>query len=238
MMLKAHTLAVTLLVAAATRAAAQGGYGEMAACEGVCEYLIKVDMQWSPENHPTDFPMDPEGHFSPFYSVAHDDSFVVWRQGETSAPGIQMIAETGAGDAFLEEVAACGDSCSEPVTFMCSPMSGVCSGEGVITVSPSLPYLSTATMLAPSPDWFTGLDAWPLCKDGEWVKEMSQDVNAYDAGTDLGPGFLSEDMPNAVKSEIFSFGGVMPPEASIFYNPSTGMIAPIGTISVELIGCE
>lgn len=80
--------------------------------------------------------------------------FILWRRGETSAPGIQMIAETGAGDAFFEEVDSCGDSCGEPVTLGCSPMSGVCTGEGVVAATPEYPYLSTASMLAPSPDWY------------------------------------------------------------------------------------
>lgn len=45
-----------------------------AACKGVCEYRVTIDMSWSPENHPTDFPMDPMGFFSPFYAVTHDKS--------------------------------------------------------------------------------------------------------------------------------------------------------------------
>ena len=68
---------------------------------------------------------------------------------------------------------------------------------------------------------FTGIDSWPLCQNGEWIESMSQPVNAYDAGTDTGPSFTSPDMPNSNFGEIFSFGGVMPKEASIFYNPDT-----------------
>eukprot|EP00892_Ulva_mutabilis_P001992 jgi/Ulvmu1/11794/UM080_0005.1 len=208
-----------------------------AACEGICEYRVTVNMEWSPESHPVDFPMDPMGFFSPFFTVTHDQSFVMWRQGEESAPGIQQIAETGMGDIFLGEVEACGDSCGEPIAIECAPMSGVCNGTGIVIATAGYPYFSIASMLAPSPDWFTGLDSWPLCKDGEWIEGMSQPVNAYDAGTDVGPSFTSPDMPNSVPGEIFSFGGVMPGEASIFYNPATGSIPPLGTISVELIGC-
>lgn len=69
-----------------------------------------------------------------------------------------MIAETGAGDAFMDEVAACGGSCGAPHEFGCSPMSGVCSGEGLVTATPGHPYLSLASMLAPSPDWCAPLD--------------------------------------------------------------------------------
>ena len=34
------------------------------------------------------------------------------------------------------------------------PMSGVCEAKGQVKVSPTHPYVSTATMVAPSPDWF------------------------------------------------------------------------------------
>jgi len=67
---------------------------------------------------------------------------------------------------------------------------------------------------------FTGVDTWELCQDGEWLPSVSQPMAAYDAGTDVGPAFLSPDMP-AERSPIFSFGQVMPPQASVFYNPDT-----------------
>lgn len=49
---------------------------------------------------------------------------------------------------------------------------------------------------------------------------MDADVNAYDGGTDTGPAFTSENMPQEEREAIFSFGGVKPAGASIFYNPS------------------
>ena len=70
-----------------------------------------------------------------------------------SNPGIQEIAELGSGGAFMEEVDACGASCGPGEGFMCEPMSGVCSAKGEVRMVAAYPYLSTATMVAPSPDW-------------------------------------------------------------------------------------
>ena len=47
-----------------------------AACSGICEYRVTVNMEWSPESHPVDFPMEPMGFFPPFYTVTHDDTCV------------------------------------------------------------------------------------------------------------------------------------------------------------------
>lgn len=77
----------------------------------------------------------------------------MWARGDIANAGIQQIAETGAGEVFLEEVAACGADCGPPVQVPCDPMGGTCSGSGTVTVSPTTPYVSTAAMLAPSPDW-------------------------------------------------------------------------------------
>lgn len=79
--------------------------------------------------------------------------YFLWRFGETANAGIQEIAETGAGEQFFAEVEACGAACSEGVSMPCDPFSGVCKSEATITVTPDRPYLSLASMVAPSPDW-------------------------------------------------------------------------------------
>ena len=146
--------------------------------------------------------------------------FTFWANGETSNPGIQEIAELGSGEAFMEEVAACGAACGPGEGFMCEPMSGVCSAKGEVRMVAAYPYLSTATMVAPSPDWFTGFSSLPLCVDGQWVEVHEQDLQPYDAGTDSGASFLSEDEPTSPKEPIFRFSEVMPQEDNIFYNPA------------------
>lgn len=79
--------------------------------------------------------------------------FTMWSRGGIASPGMREIAETGAGAIFLDEVEACGDACGPSGTIPCSPMAGVCSGSEEFLVSGDHAYLSTAAMLAPSPDW-------------------------------------------------------------------------------------
>lgn len=75
---------------------------------------------------------------------------------------------------------------------------------------------------------------WDLCDDGEWVNTLSRMVPAYDAGTDTAPAFLSADAPNTTPGRIFSYAMVMPPEASIFYNPDTcGPSANLPSLHVQ-----
>ena len=73
---------------------------------------------------------------------------------------------------------------------------------------------------------FTGIDTWNLCVDGEWVEEVSNPVQAYDAGTDSGLGFgtvenfVELDIDTDPAGPIVSFGQIRPKEMSTFYNPS------------------
>ena len=54
-----------------------------------------------------------------------------------------------------------------------------------------------------------------------WVESHEQPLQPYDAGTDSGPSFLSEDEPTSPFEPIFRFSEIMPKEDNIFYNPAT-----------------
>ena len=58
------------------------------------------------------------------------------------------------------------------------------------------PMVSAISMLAPSPDWFVGIDSMNLCNNWSWrnMAEM-KDLPPWDSGTDSGPRFQSPDDP-------------------------------------------
>lgn len=68
--------------------------------------------------------------------------------------------------------------------------------------------VSLISMLAPSPDWFVGVDSYDLCgADGKWKESGMMDLPAWDAGTDSGMKFASADsstMPYDVITQITS----------------------------------
>ena len=55
--------------------------------------------------------------------------------------------------------------------------------------------VSLITMIAPSPDWFVGVDSYDLCGTNGWKETMTMDLLPWDAGTDSGENFGSRDMP-------------------------------------------
>lgn len=227
-------------IAAATAVVATLANGVRAVpCSTTCYYEITAEMAWTAARHPTDYPVmtdaTPGAFFPNFWTVAHDESFTFWKNGETANPGIQEIAEAGSGEAFMAEVAACGDSCGMGEGFPCEPMAGDCEMAGLVKVTSGYPYISTATMLAPSPDWFTGLSSLGLCVDGEWMESYETEVFPYDGGTDSGVTFLSEDAVTSPFEPIRRFGA---DDEGIFYNPDEGATLPIGTIGVHMVKCD
>ena len=56
--------------------------------------------------------------------------------------------------------------------------------------------VSLITMIAPSPDWFVGVDSYDLCgADGKWKESGMKELPAWDAGTDSGMNFASKNSP-------------------------------------------
>ena len=48
-------------------------------------------------------------------------------------------------------------------------------------------------MLAPSPDWFTGVADFDLMTDSRWIDEVTLPLWAWDSGTDGGTTYAAPD---------------------------------------------
>jgi hypothetical protein len=55
-------------------------------------------------------------------------------------------------------------------------------------------FASFVTMIAPSPDWFTGAAGVELFKDGAWVDRAEVMLWPWDAGTDSGATWTGENV--------------------------------------------
>ena len=62
--------------------------------------------------------------------------------------------------------------------------------------------VTLVTMIAPSPDWFVGVDALELRPGGQWVNELTVSLLAWDAGTDDGTAFTSPNKNSNPKQPI------------------------------------
>ena len=98
-----------------------------------------------------------------------------------------------------------------------------------VEVTKDFPYVSLVTMLAPSPDWFTGIMKVSLCNasSGMWMDSWTiDDIQPWDAGTDNGTTFKAADNPTMPPGYISMITTTAPP--TDFMNLSASAIPTLG----------
>ena len=127
-------------------------------------YTVTFDATWSAETHPTSFPPSP--HFSGLVGGIHDGTVTFWEPGELASLGIKRMAEWGSQTDLLDEIQAAIDAGQAGTTIVDVPLWTVPGSTSVdFTVSPEFPLVTLVAMIAPSPDWFVGVDGLDL-RDG------------------------------------------------------------------------
>ena len=170
-------------------------------------YKATLSAEWSTATHPDMFPNNP--HFSPLIGATHAATDLLWREGGTATNGVEVMAETGGTTALESEVAQAVQSGSAGAVVTGSginPSPG--SATATFVVTPEHPLLTLVTMIAPSPDWFIGVNGLKLLDDqGQWRERVEVDLFAYDAGTDNGDTYAAADIDTSPKGMITKLQG-------------------------------
>ena len=169
-------------------------------------------------------------HYSAMVAVAHGSAWTPFSIGQTASDGVKNVAETGSTTQILSEASAQGATTQVAATRSAYPQR-VSSGYQVaqIAVDATRPRLSALTMIAPSPDWFTGFSSVSACNEtsGEWLDEIDADkyfakvgattaqqrfivqaplymfpVYGLDAGTDSGSSFTAANSATSPRQAI------------------------------------
>jgi hypothetical protein len=189
-------------------------------------YELTFDATWSEETHPDDFPPNP--HFSGLIGATHNEDINFWREGELASEGIKNMAETGSKNPLTQEIAM---QILDQNAFRIISGSGISTSPGSISlefkICEKYPLVTLVTMIAPSPDWFVGVDSLSLFENGSFVDEKTVTLYAYDAGTDSGYSYESHDNPTIPPEPIFLIEGY-----PFFYGDE---IVPLGTFTFTLI---
>jgi len=185
------------------------------------DYMVDFNATWSGSSHPEAYP--PGAHFSPLVGATHTDQVNFWDNGGIASAGIESMAETGSTLALRNEFDAAGDNADTTIITSGTLSSNTVSGTFMVNESHSL--VTLVTMVAPSPDWFVGVHDLQLRAEGEWLSSLTVDLFAYDAGTDSGSNFLSNNNNTSPQDPIALLGDP-------FVGESTG---PLGTFTFTLI---
>ena len=188
------------------------------------QYQVVFDATWSQATHPTDWPTN--AHWSGLVGGVHKDSVHFFRLGETSSEGIRLMAELGQQAQLLSEVASAitnGTADFQLAGGGINPSPGSRLLVFPQAMRRDYPLVTLCSMIAPSPDWFVGVDSLNLIDNGQWVSNNVVTLYGNDAGTDSGVTYASPDqvtVPRGVATQFTDFPGLQ-----------NGVIVPFGTFT-------
>jgi len=104
--------------------------------------------------------------------------------GRIATTGLEMLSQKGMSTPFDQELAAAKNGGNVGAIFQTGAIWTVGgNATAQVTATDAFPILSFAMMLAPSPDWFTGVPALMLKRNGQWIDAETVTLYAWDSGT-------------------------------------------------------
>lgn len=174
---------------------------EPPAAPETAEYEVTFESTWSATSHPQNFP--PNAHWSPLIGGTHNSNVTFWEAGGTATRGIEDLAELGNVVALRNEVNA---AITAQTAFNVLNRPGSIPSAGAValtfTINRNFPLITLVTMIAPSPDWFTGVHGLSLLENGQWRTRTEIILDLYDAGTDSGANYVSLDIDTQPREKI------------------------------------
>ncbi len=164
----------------------------LAAADDVARFEVALEITWSHETAPFEFPDG--AHLSRLVAATHNRRYVLFRDGQTASSGLELVAENGRPKtlrAEFDEAIRRGRLGSVVIGPGLPDVPGRIVSE--LNTTRDHPLLSFVTMLAPSPDWFTGAADVRLVDDGGWIDRVQVPLWAWDAGTDSGTTYEASD---------------------------------------------
>lgn len=186
-------------------------------------YEIRFAATWTADSHPLEYPAG--AHFSGLIGATHGNAYRVFEDGGTATAGLEALSEHGAHSPLNSEIRAAIKDGKAGVLFESGPLfTFPGSIEARFTVDAAHPYVSAVAMIAPSPDWFTGVSNVSLRKDGKWINRLTYPLYAWDAGTDSGTTYTANDKDTRPRQSVR-----MNASAHFAHNR---LLKPVGTITL------
>jgi hypothetical protein len=185
-------------------------------------YSIEITGKWkAPE-----FVVPGGVHFTTVLGMVHSSETYLWKPGTKASLGVENVAEAGNAYPLLYEIdTAIATGKSIALIAITAPLPTGSSKVNVYCTS-NYSYISLETMLAPTPDWFTGINGFNLFENKRWVTDTTINLYAYDAGTEDGDVF-GYNNPSTMPQQNVQL--LTPLNASVLANGNS-VLAPIATV--------
>ena len=190
-------------------------------------YTMTWTPMWTMKSHPFEYPKAgvlTGPHMSGIIGASHDGSFMLFKEGMMPTMGLERLSEEGKHSPLDAEIKSAIGSKKAGMLFESDAIKDF-SKSTMVTVKVDRMHsmVGAVAMIAPSPDWFAGLDV-DLMENGQWVAEKTVDVYAWDSGGDDGMTYMAADKDNNPKkptmmsmSKQFTMDGKPVPVAKVTF---------------------
>ena len=194
-------------------------------------YSVAIEFHWTAQSHASQPSFPSSDHFTAMPFIRHNSNVVYWRSGMLASGQLEPLAELGGTTALVN--LANNDSNTDGVQTVSLPFGGIVSKTIELIVDKDYPLITSATMIAPSPDWFTGVRNLSLIDaentDPYWLPSVAVSLLGYDAGTEDGISFSLSNPPSNPKQLIHLLS-----EDSALLAAGFNIAEPFGTITFSL----
>ena len=163
--------------------------------------------------------------FSKMIGTFHNGDVSFWSEGAIASAGVQDLAESGGVTDFAAEInQAVGlRDARRPFEWVDRRIDGTRTKILYVEAPRRFPLVTLLAKIDPSPDWFVGVSGIDLRPNGEWTRELTVNLYAWDAGTEEGSDFTEDNPATGPQATISSLQG-----AGAFSNQ------PIATVTFNL----
>jgi hypothetical protein len=191
------------------------------------EYTVVVRSAWTRANHPLEYPAAGAltgPHFSGIIGAAHNASYSLFSDGTLPTPGLEKLSEEGKHSPLDEEIRTATTAGTAAHLFESGPLRDFADSiVATVRVDEAHPMVSLVMMIAPSPDWFTGVSNVNLMENGSWTASRTLDLTAWDSGGDDGTTYKAADKDNEPKKPTT--------EARTPHFVVNGSVVPVGSVT-------
>ena len=195
---------------------------------GGADYTIVVKSTWTVATHPFEYPAPgvlTGPHFSGLIGTAHNAGYQIFSEGTSPTPGLEHLSEEGKHTPLDEEIRAAIAAGNAGMLVETDALRNFNDSlVATIHVDSLHPLVSMVMMVAPSPDWFTGISNVNLMENGQWVSSRRFDLIGWDSGGDDGTTYKAPEMDTSPKKPT---SRAMTPHFVI-----NGVDVPVGSLTL------
>ncbi len=177
-------------------------------------YNITFTNFWNSTDHNGGSSLPSNAHWSDLAITNHNTSVTFFEMGVTASAGVELIAELGNVSTFQSNDYLNAFNANNAQQFINAGDLFLSSGNTIqyngIEISEDFPLLTMLSMIAPSPDWFIGINGLNLRDAGGWKNSITVDLFPYDAGTEEGTTYMLTNPDTNPVGVISTIQGVAP----------------------------